>query len=147
MRYLPATLNREETRRQIESFVRHWEERGYGLWAVEAKAGGEFIGFVGLAYQHDWPASEDKVEVGWRLDKSYWGRGFATEGAVTSLRYGFERLDLPRIISICDPRNAASRRVMEKSGLLFQGMALWRGYEDVWYAVSRESWMAEWASG
>ncbi|MBA2442318.1 MAG: GNAT family N-acetyltransferase [Rubrobacter sp.] len=141
MRYLPGTLTREESMRQIERFVRHWEEHGFGLWAVEGKAGGEFIGFVGLMRQDDWPVGEHKVEVGWRLDRRSWGNGFATEGAVASLRYGFDRLKLPRIISICDPRNTASRRVMEKAGLTFRGEARWRGYDDVWYAADCRDWL------
>lgn len=141
MRYLPATLTREETRRQIEGFTRHWRERGFGIWAVQDKSGGDFIGFIGLMYQHDWPVGEDKVEVGWRLDRGFWGRGLATEGAIESLRYGFERLKLPRIISICDPRNAASRSVMEKAGLSYQGEARWKGYDEVWYAVDRRDWL------
>lgn len=142
MRYLPGVPTREESARQIERFMRHWEERDYGIWAVEEKAGGELIGFVGLAYQDDWPAGEHKVEVGWRLNRRFWGNGLATEGALPSLRYGFDRLKLPRIISICDPRNRASRRVMEKAGLTFRGKARWRGYDDVWYAIDREEWEA-----
>lgn len=143
MLYLPGTLTPEESRQQVERFVRHWEERGFGLWAIEERASSEFIGFVGLVYQDDWPVGEHKVEVGWRLDRRFWGRGLATEGAVESLRYGFGRLKLPRIISICDPRNAASRRVMGKAGLTFRGEACWRGYEDVWYAADRPEWIAE----
>lgn len=142
MRYLPGVRTRQETARQIERFVRHWEEHGYGLWAVEEKAGGEFIGFVGLAYQEDWPVGEHKVEVGWRLDKRFWGNGLATEGALASLSHGFERRKLHRIISICDPRNRASQRVMEKCGLSFQGEARWKGYDEVWYAIDRDEWEA-----
>lgn len=138
MRHLPGTLTRRESDDQIDRFIRHWSEHGYGLWAVEEKASSEFTGFVGLAYQKDWPAGEHKTEVGWRLDRRFWGRGFATEAALASLRYGFERLKLPRIISICDPRNTASRRVMQKAGLTFRGEAHWRGYDDVWYAIDRE---------
>ncbi len=141
MRYLPGTLTREESARQIERFVYHWERRGYGLWAAEEKAGGEFIGFVGLEHHDDWPVDEHKVEVCWRLEKRFWGRGFATEGALASLRHGFERLELPRIISVCDPRNTASRRVMEKAGLTFRGRVHWRGYDDVWYSADRRGWL------
>ncbi len=140
MRYLPAVLTREESARQVGSFVRHWEERGFGLWAVEDRAGGEFIGFIGLAQHDDWPIGEHKVEVGWRLDRRFWGGGLATEGAIASLHYGFDLLGLPRIISITDPRNAASRRVMEKASLIYRGEVRWRGYDDVWYAIDRSDW-------
>jgi RimJ/RimL family protein N-acetyltransferase len=80
MRYLPATLGREESAEQMAWFERHWEERGFGLWAVEERASGEFIGFVGLM-RHDWPEGEHRTEVGWRLGRAHWGRGLATEGA------------------------------------------------------------------
>ena len=71
------------------------------------------------------------------LDRSYWGRGLATEGAVTSLRYGFEGLGLERIISITKPANLASRRVMEKAGLTLRGETRWRGVDVVWYTIDR----------
>jgi RimJ/RimL family protein N-acetyltransferase len=139
MRYIGggAALTREQSEAQISDFVRHWEEHGFGLWAIEHKASGAFVGFVGLSHQDGWTESEHKREVGWRLDPAYWGRGFATEGAVASVRYGFEVLGLERIISIIQPENKASRRVAEKAGLSLQGETRWRGNGVVWYAVDR----------
>jgi RimJ/RimL family protein N-acetyltransferase len=139
MRYIGggSTLTREESGAQISRFVRHWEERGFGLWAVEYRASGAFVGFTGLAYHEEWTESEHKTEVGWRLDPAYWGQGLATEGAVASVRYGFEELGLERIISIIQPENAASRRVAEKAGLTLQGETRWRGNDVVWYAIDR----------
>jgi RimJ/RimL family protein N-acetyltransferase len=143
MRYLPATLSREESAEQMAGFVRHWEERGFGLWAVEEGASGEFIGFVGLMRHDDWPEGEHRTEeVGWRLGRAHWGRGLATEGALASVRYGFEGLGLARIISITLPENAASRRVMEKAGLTYRGETRWRGHDVVWYAIDRDAWEA-----
>ncbi len=142
MRHLPATLSREESAEQMAWFVRHWEERGFGLWAVEERASGEFIGFVGLVHHDDWPEGEHKTEVGWRLDRARWGRGLATEGALASVRYGFEELGLERIISVTLPENAASRRVMEKAGLTCRGEARWKGHDVVWYAIDRDAWEA-----
>jgi len=102
MRYVcgGAPLTREHSEGQIAWSVRHWEERGFGLLAVEHKASGAFIGFVGLIYQDEWTEGEHKTEVGWRLDSTYWGEGFATEGAVANVRYGLEELGLERVISI-----------------------------------------------
>jgi RimJ/RimL family protein N-acetyltransferase len=137
MRYIGegAPLTREQSEAQISDFIRHWGERGFGLWAAEHKASGVFIGFVGLAHQDGWTEGEHKTEVGWRLDPSYWGRGLATEGAVASVRYGFEELGLERIISIIQPANAASRRVAEKAGLDLRGVTRWKGSDVVWYAI------------
>jgi RimJ/RimL family protein N-acetyltransferase len=137
-----APLTREQSEAQIASFVRHWEEHGFGLWAVEHRASGVFIGFIGLTYHDDWPY-EHKTEVGWRLDRAYWGHGLATEGALASLRYGFEGLGLERIISIIRPANLASRRVAEKAGLTLQGETRWQGVDVVWYAIDRNAWKAK----
>ncbi len=76
----------------------------------------------------------------WRLDRSSWGRGFATEGALASIRYGFEELGLERVISIMLPENIASRRVIEKLGLMFRGEAHWRGFDVIRYDVGRREW-------
>ena len=142
MRYLPSTMTREQSEEQVARFVRHWERRGIGLWAVEEKASGAFIGFIGLTHHDDWTEGEHKTEVGWRLDRPFWGRGLATEGAVASVRHGFETLGLERIISIALPRNVASRRVMEKAGLTFRGETRWRSHDVVWYAIDRQDWIA-----
>jgi RimJ/RimL family protein N-acetyltransferase len=107
---------------------------------VEDKATSAFIGFIGLLYQEEWPEGEHKTEVGWRIDRLFWGRGLATEGALASLRYGFEELRLERIISIAHPANLASRRVMEKAGLTLRGETRWRGTDVVWYAIDRREW-------
>ena len=77
MRHFPYVLTREESEAQVRRFVRHWDERGFRLWAVEEKASGAFIGFVGLQYTEEWSEGEHKTEVGWRLDRACWNRGLA----------------------------------------------------------------------
>ena len=80
MRYVGsdgAPRTREQSERQIAWFVRYREERDFGLWAVEERASGVFIGRIGLLYHDDWPDDERKTEVGRLLDRSYWGRGLA----------------------------------------------------------------------
>jgi [ribosomal protein S5]-alanine N-acetyltransferase len=80
--------------------------------------------------------------VEWRLDRACWDRGLATEGARASLGYGFEVLELERIISFTVPENVASRRVTEKCGLVQWGETRWRGLDHVWYAIDRREWEA-----
>jgi len=127
MRYIGSgPLTREQSEEQISRFVRHWDERGFGLWAVEYRASGEF---VRLTYQDAWTEGEHKTEVGWRLDRACWGKGQTTEGAVSSVHYEFEEIGLERII--IRPANVASRRVAEKAGLTFRGEASWRGNDVV----------------
>src|SRR3712207_3264511 len=90
MRYMGGgPLTRAETDRRVEKILRSWEGRGFGLWAVEYKETGTFIGRIGLQYHEDWPEDEHKTEVSWLLDRSHWGKGLATEGATPSVRYGF----------------------------------------------------------
>lgn len=133
-----TTLTRKQSEAQIARFVRHWEERGFGLWAVEERTTGDFVGFVGLVYQEEWAEGRHKTEVGWRLGREFWGRGFATEAAEASVAYGFGNLGLERIISIIQPANAASRRVAGKAGLIPRGETRWRGADAVWYAIDRD---------
>jgi RimJ/RimL family protein N-acetyltransferase len=138
-----SILTREESDGQISRFLRHWDERGFGLWVLEEKEGGAFVGFAGLAHQEDWVRGEHKTEVGWRLDRAFWGRGLATEAARASVAYGFETLGLERIISIIQPENRGSRRVAEKAGLTLRGETLWRDTTVLWYAVDRQDQPAD----
>jgi RimJ/RimL family protein N-acetyltransferase len=143
MRYLSGPMTPKQSEEQLSQFVGHWEERGFGLWAVEEKSSGAFLGFVGLLYQEQWPEGRHKTEVGWRLDRSFWGRGLATEGARASLRYGFEELTLARIISIIHPKNIASRRVAQKLGMTSRGETNFKGNDVIWYAIERREWNAD----
>jgi RimJ/RimL family protein N-acetyltransferase len=142
MRYLSGTMTRDHAAQQMERWMRHWEERGFGVWAAEEKVSDAFIGFIGLLYHEDWPEGKHKTEVGWRLDRSFWGRGLATEGARASLQHGFEALGLERVISIIHPKNVASRRVAEKAGLTLRGEARFKGFDVIWYAIDRQQWDA-----
>jgi RimJ/RimL family protein N-acetyltransferase len=111
-------LRRDESAELLERIVRHWAEHGFGLWAVQPRAGGDAcIGFAGLAIPSFLPAVLPAVEVGWRLAAEWWGRGLATEAARASVRFGFEALGLETIVSIIDPANARSLRVAEKLGM------------------------------
>jgi len=134
-----STLTREQAGDQISRFVRHWGERGFGLWAMEEKVSGAFVGFAGLAHQEDWAEGGHKTEVGWRLVRAFWGRGLATEAAEASVAHGLEHLELERIISIIQPENTASLRVAEKAGLTLRGETRWRNSAVVWYAIDRKT--------
>jgi RimJ/RimL family protein N-acetyltransferase len=142
MRYLSGSMTRDQAAQQMKRWMRHWEEHGFGVWAAEEKASGAFIGFIGLLYHEDWPVGRHKMEVGWRLDRSFWGRGLATEGARASLQCGFKELRLERVISIIHPKNVASRRVAEKAGLTLRGETRFKGFDVIWYAIDRRQWDA-----
>jgi RimJ/RimL family protein N-acetyltransferase len=112
-------LRREETADFLDRAVRHWDEHGFGLWAVvpRSEPGAPCIGFAGLAIPAFLPAVLPAVEAGWRLASGWWGRGLATEAARASVAFGFERLGLRSIVSIVDARNERSLRVAEKLGM------------------------------
>jgi len=117
MEFFPATLTPEESNALAQTCIEELEEKDYGLWAVEVKEGPSFIGFVGL-HHHSFPAHFTPcVEIGWRIAKDYWGKGYAYEAAKEALRYGFEELKLPEIVSMTTVKNRRSRKLMEKLGL------------------------------
>jgi RimJ/RimL family protein N-acetyltransferase len=150
MEHFPAVLTREESDAFAARIEAHFQAKGFGLWAVEVPGEASFIGFVGLAVPrfeaHFMPA----VEVGWRLDRPYWGRGFATEAARASVADGFERIGLEEIVSFTTPTNLPSRRVMERLGMTrdeaddFEHPALPIGHpmrRHVLYRLRRDDWM------
>ncbi len=118
----------------------HWLLLGYGMFVVEERTSGEIVGRVGLMQHPDWPLAGPKIEVGWTLQRSAWGRGYATEGARASLAFGFDVLDLPQIFSMTRPDNARSRAVMERCGLTQRGELDFHGWRQVHYAIHRQNW-------
>ncbi|HAT8742752.1 TPA: GNAT family N-acetyltransferase [Legionella pneumophila] len=117
LEFLSGSMSEE----QINEFMRHQnaqlETRHYMLWAVELQNTDELIGFIGLNY-FDKPAHfSPAVEIGWRLGSQYWGYGYATEGALASLDYGFNQLKPNEIVAFTVPDNLRSRKVMEKIGM------------------------------
>jgi RimJ/RimL family protein N-acetyltransferase len=94
-----------------------FDERGFGLWAVEIVGVAPFAGFIGLSVPRFEAHFTPCVEIGWRLAAEHWGRGYATEGARAALAFGLDTLKLKEIVSFTVPENVRSRRVMEKIGM------------------------------
>jgi RimJ/RimL family protein N-acetyltransferase len=117
MRHFPAPLAPAESDALADWARAGLSQRGWGLWAVEVAGGASFIGFVGLAVPRFEAAFTPAVEVGWRLAREHWGRGYATEGARAALAVAFERLNLDEIVSFTTVGNDRSRRVMERLGM------------------------------
>jgi RimJ/RimL family protein N-acetyltransferase len=114
--YLQGVRTGEQSDAFVDRIERHWGEHGWGLWAVEVPGESPFIGYVGL-----WPAdvvAAGAVEVGWRLARASWGRGYATEAAREALRHGFTEVGLAEIVSFTVLQNERSWRVMERIGLV-----------------------------
>ena len=117
MEYFPAPLSTLESDALAGTIESHIEQNGWGLWAVEIPGVTSFAGFTGLSRPRFEAHFTPCVEVGWRLDRAFWGRGYATEGALAALRFGFETLGLDEMVSFTTASNTASRRVMERIGM------------------------------
>ncbi len=120
MEHFPAPLTRAESDAFVDRIERHFEAHGFGLWAVEAD--GELAGYTGLSiprFHADWMEGREQpiVEIGWRLARSAWGHGYATEAARASARFAFDDLGRTEIVSFTVVGNARSRAVMERLGM------------------------------
>lgn len=117
MEHFPAALAPHDSDALAGRIATHFEEHGFGPWALEIPGVAEFAGFAGLLKvsfdAHFTPA----VEIGWRLHGDLWGRGYATEAAACALRYGFTELALPEIVSFTVPANRRSLAVMQRLGM------------------------------
>jgi RimJ/RimL family protein N-acetyltransferase len=118
MEYFPAVLSREQSDALAAAIEAHFDEHGFGLWAVEIPTIARFAGFVGLAERRFEAPFTPCVEIGWRLAAAHWGRGYATEAARAVLAFGFQTLGLDEIVSFTVPGNRRSRRVMERIGMV-----------------------------
>jgi RimJ/RimL family protein N-acetyltransferase len=134
MRFLGGAMKRADAWRQMAMFLGHWQLRGYGLWAVEEKATGAFIGRVGLLNPEGWPG----LEVAWTLISAKWHQGFATEAARASVDYAFNVVKADKIISMISPENRPSIRVAERIGEQFERqIEFFPGYTTSIYSLAR----------
>jgi RimJ/RimL family protein N-acetyltransferase len=114
--YFPELLTTEQSDASVARFQADLDRRGWGWWAVEVRATGEFIGFCGLdPVEDDMPFTG--VEAGWRLTRTAWGHGYATEAARAVLDFGFRRLALDEILAVTVATNLRSQAVMRRIGM------------------------------
>ena len=117
MEFFPSRLSAEQTRQFYERIVGEFAECGFGLYAVQRKAEGDFVGYVGLhriGFEADFTPG---IEIGWRLSAGVWGRGYAPEAAAACLLHAREVLGLERVVSFTALPNVQSQRVMQKIGM------------------------------
>jgi ribosomal-protein-alanine N-acetyltransferase len=135
MRYMPGgnPFARERAEKTLRGIIGHWEERGFGWWAVRRRDRPNLIGWCGLTYLEEL----NETEVAYLFDEPFWSKGLATEAALASLRYGFNDVGLDTIVALAHVDNIASRRVMEKCGMTYvENLQLW-GLELAKYTISR----------
>lgn len=114
--HLGPVLTAEQAEASARNFQDDLDRYGYGFWAVEVRQSGGFIGFTGLD-RVDEESPVDGVEIGWRLARSAWGHGYATEAARAVLSHGFETLGLKEILAITTATNTRSQAVMRRLGM------------------------------
>jgi RimJ/RimL family protein N-acetyltransferase len=115
-RYVGPLLTFEQAAAWVLNYQDDLDRYGFGFWAVEIRASGEFIGFTGLNTM-DEGTPFSGVELGWRLARSARGRGYATEAGLAALRYGFDAVGLPEVVAVTMARNVRSQAVMRRIGM------------------------------
>lgn len=124
-----AGVERHDVWRRIATFLGHWQLRGFGLWALEERQSGDFVGYSGLWY----PSEFADVEVGWGLVARHRGKGYAQEAAWRALRYGYGEIGLERLVSYVKPDNPDSIRVADRLGATRAGEFLLHGKPHIVY--------------
>src|SRR5262249_32189336 len=134
MRYIGVggALTRDQARQRLDFMLDHWRKHGFGMWTLLNKADGAFIGRCGLRYVED----STEIELGYTLNKAYWGQGIATEASRGVVRYAFEVLKIGRLVALADPDHTASINVMKKVGMTFERIGLFYNSECVLYALT-----------
>ncbi len=128
-------MTRSQAWMSMASIFGHWQLRGYGILAVEERASKIVIGRIGFLNPEGWPG----FELGWILNRTYWGKGYATEGAKALLDYGFRELKRDRIVSLIHPGNIKSIRVAENLGETLQSKTEVYRKEVLVYGINRET--------
>jgi ribosomal-protein-alanine N-acetyltransferase len=117
MEFYPATINREDSDALAMRLQQDMDVIGFGLYAVEVKSTGDFIGYVGIS-QVRFPADfAPALEIGWRLATDSWGHGYATEAARACMAHAFSQFEFPALVSFTTRGNTRSIAVMERIGM------------------------------
>lgn len=117
MEFFPSLWSKEESDAVFDKVQKLIDDRGWGLWAIEEKSSGKYMGFTGLSIPSFDAPFMPAVEIGWRLLPEFWNKGYATEAALRSLQFGFDVLRLEEIVSFTAVGNVKSQRIMEKIGM------------------------------
>lgn len=132
----------EEARETIDYIRNQYEKNGIGRWAIIDKNTQDFVGWTGLKYEQRLREGFSYYDLGYRLRKKYWGNGIATETAIESLKYGFEKLDLKEICAAADINHRASNKILQRVGLRFIETFDFEGVPHNWYKITKAEWLA-----
>lgn len=140
-RFLGGTKlqNPEALAKRIRFYMSCYESHGFGSCAMIWKATGEMIGSAGLQPLD----GTDEIEIGYSIIKDFWGMGIGTEAARAWLEHGFRNAGLDRIVAVAHTGNRASRRIMEKLGMVYEKSEFHYGDECAFYAISKAEFLME----
>lgn len=110
-------MTEEQVAADIATYEASWKANGFGQFAVELRQTGQFIGFAGLGDHTLLPRYASFTEIGWRISRNVWGKGYATEAAKAAMDFGVDNCGLSDIVSVCQTENIASERIMQTLGL------------------------------
>ena len=119
MEFFPHLPSLEETKALIEKMTNQFEKNGFCYFAVDVLEAGEFIGFIGIAEQNFEADFTPCIDIGWRLDKKYWGKGYASEGAKRCLEFAFKEKQIDSVKAVAPKINRKSVGVMKKIGMKY----------------------------
>lgn len=142
-RFLPSRgvpISRENAEKSLRAFINHWQQRGYGIWAIVESNASQMVGYCGLRYLDEL----SEVEVLYGLAKAYWGRGIATQAAKAAVAYGFNVVHLDKLIALALPENLASRRVIEKTGLQYKKLIHIFNLDALYYSAKSSPTFPAW---
>ena len=131
----------KEAEQTIDYIRNKYEKDGIGRWAIIDNKTEDFIGWSGLKYEDVVREEFDYYDIGYRLRKKYWGKGIATESAIVSMKYGFEKLNLEEISGGADIENMASNKILKNIGLDFKYTFDYDDTPHNWYSIRKSEWL------
>ncbi len=138
MQYYPRTRSRSEAEDWVQWTLHNYAVWGLGMWILEDHTGA-FVGQCGVIPQEVHPDTPE-FEIGYLLNRKFWGRGYATEAARACRDWGFHNLDTSHLISIINPENFPSIAVAQRNNMTWREKTLWKGHNVSIYVVTREIW-------
>lgn len=131
-----GSLSLEQTALLLQRRLQHWQQHGFGVWALIHQLDQQLVGHCGLHYFSPAANHPPEVELTYALAPNYWRQGLATEAARSVLQWGFDTLKLPQVAAVTAPTNFASQRVMQKLGMRYEKTIQYNNTAVVYYAIS-----------
>ena len=132
------TRSREEVKSWLDDIIAYQKKHGFSFYSVFEKATNEYVGRAGLIHLA-FNEQQPDIEVGYTLHKKFWGKGYATEIAKALIQYGFNKLNLSKLVAVTYPENIQSRRVLEKAGMRYMKQSLYRGITVSLYEIRKNN--------